>query len=58
MNEQEWAAGYINEDETIHVWPLSEQGKHCLVGVTCFCNPTVEILFNGAVVVSHNRMEQ
>ncbi len=42
------------EDGFRHIWPNPDLGKHKLLGVDCWCSPTINLEYN---LVIHNRVE-
>jgi len=45
------------ERPAYHVYPVAEETRHILKGVSCPCNPKVENYENGDVII-HNTKEQ
>jgi hypothetical protein len=40
-----------------HRIPLREEKRHFIIGMSCSCNPTLEMLDENTVIVDHKQME-
>jgi hypothetical protein len=45
----------VQPDGTVHVYPEDEEKDHMLGGLNCWCEPKVEMLESGFLVIHNQR---